>query len=108
MRNTMENGKVSFKGEKDMKTKYECEVCGQPFNNPIECQTHEANHFTGVEKLKYELIHSRNDICDYCDHSYYVYGCELDCNFDGCTYKNNYADFKPVEPIHNKRRTGGI
>ena len=92
-----------------MKIKYECEVCGELFDSLRRCRVHEASHFSGAEKIKYELIHTQEeDICDYCDNSYYVYGCEQDCEYDDCGFRNNYKDFIPIEPFHNKRTHGGV
>jgi hypothetical protein len=91
-----------------MTTKYVCDVCGREFGSPWVCRSHEASHFTGIERVKYDLIHDpEEDLCDYCDNSYYVYGCEQDCKFKGCSYNNNYIYFKPVEPFCNKRKHGG-
>ena len=91
-----------------MKVIYKCEVCGREFNSPLDCGHHEESHFSGSSKIKCELYLQGEDLCDYCEHSYYVYGCEQDCNYDKCSYKNNYKDFQPVEPLHNKRAHGGV
>lgn len=92
-----------------MKIKYECEVCGELFGSSRRCRMHEASHFSEVEKIKYELIHAQEeDICNYCANSYYVYGCEQDCEYDDCGFRNNYKDFIPTEPFHNKRAHGGV
>lgn len=90
-----------------MKTIYKCDVCGREFGSSWVCRSHEASHFSGVERMKYDLIHDQEeDICDYCDHSYYVYGCEQDCKFKDCCFKNDYKHFRPVEPFCNKRASG--
>lgn len=87
-----------------MKIKYECEVCGELFDSSRRCRVHEASHFSVAEKIKYGLIHTQEeDICDYCDNSYYVYGCEQDCEHKECSSINNYKDFIPVIQLHNKR-----
>ena len=92
-----------------MKIKYECDVCGREFGSSWVCRSHEASHFFGVERIKYDLCHNQEeDICDYCEHSYYVYGCEQSCQFKNCSVGNDYKDFKPVEPLHNKRAHGGV
>ncbi len=92
-----------------MTTKYVCDVCGREFGSPWVCRSHEASHFSGIERVKYDLVHDpEEDLCDYCDHSYYVYGCEQDCKFKDCAYNNNYQHFKPVEPFCNKRRNGVV
>ena len=88
---------------------YRCDICGAEFPSSYSCRMHEASHLTGEEEIKYMLIHSQEEyLCDYCDNSFYVYGCEEDCNFKDCAVKNNYKYFKPVEPLHNKRTSGGV
>ena len=93
-----------------MKIKYECNVCGQQFDSPTECEAHEHTHseldYNLVTKAALLLKIKQEDICDYCDNSYYVYGCEQDCEYDDCGFKNNYKDFIPTEPFHNKRTYG--
>ena len=92
-----------------MTTIYKCDVCGREFESSLVCRSHEASHFTGVERQKYDLIHDHEaDICDYCKHSYYVYGCEQDCDHKDCSMRNEYKDFVPAEPFHNKRAHGGV
>lgn len=92
-----------------MQTIYKCDVCGREFGSAWICRSHEASHFPDVERVKYELVHDKKeDICDYCDHSYYVYGCEQNCQFSTCSMTNNYKDFNPVEPFCNKRARGGV
>lgn len=93
-----------------MKTKYECDVCGQQFNSPEECDAHECTHL-GLDYnlvIKTALLIKQVDVCDYCDNSYYVYGCERDCEYKECSFINNYKDFAPTEPFHNKRAHGGV
>lgn len=81
-----------------MRIKYECEFCGELFESSRRCRVHEASHFSGVEKIKYELIHCNEEcICDYCANCYYVYGCERDCKFKDCNYSNGFKDFKLKE-----------
>ena len=92
-----------------MTTYYRCDHCGEEFRNARECRTHESSHYDGAEKIKYNLMYSSEEcICDYCEHSFYVYGCEQDCSYEDCRFLNNYKDFIPVEPFHNKRNNGGI
>lgn len=91
-----------------MTTKYICDVCGKEFGSSWVCRSHEAQHFSGVERIKYELDWKQEELCDYCANSYYVYGCEQDCKFNDCNYDNNHKDFIPVKPIHNKRECGGV
>ena len=59
-----------------------------------------------VDRIKYMIMLECKEVCDYCDRSYYVYGCERDCEYPNCTYDNNHKDFVPVEPLHNKRISG--
>ena len=90
-----------------MTTIYKCDICGKEFKSEFTCRHHESQHLDGIERVKYDLINAaRVDICDYCKNSYYVYGCERDCEYKKCSYKNNYENFIPVEPLHNKRITG--
>lgn len=92
-----------------MTTIYKCDKCGAEFRNSRECRQHESSHYEGAGKIKYDLMYSAEEhICDYCDHSYYVYGCEQDCEYKDCKYSNNYKDFVPVEPLHDKRQNGGV
>lgn len=93
-----------------MTTFYKCDFCDQIFRNSRECRKHESDHFHDVEKLKYILLNSHEeDICDHCSHSYYVYGCEFDCEYQTkCNSRNNYKNFVPVNPMHNKRKNGGV
>ena len=47
---------------------YKCDKCEAEFRNPHECRMHEAGHFHGIDKIKYDLIHNQEEnICDYCD-----------------------------------------
>ena len=88
---------------------YRCDFCGKEFTNSLKCELHEAEHLTNVEQVKDNLLHLQDEyICDYCDNSYYVYGYMGDCAHKDCDYKNNYKDFIPVEPLHNKHANGGI
>ena len=71
-----------------MKIVYECEYCGQQFYDKQTCINHEklcVNFRTG-------------NMCDYCDHAYYVYGCEFDCKYrNDCNILNRYKNFKRRE-----------
>lgn len=91
-----------------MTTKYICDFCEKEFSSEWICRTHELSHLSGADKVKYELYSQGKEVCDYCFNSYYVYGCEQDCNYSNCNYDNNHKDFIPVEPLHNKRRNGGV
>ena len=89
-----------------MTTIYKCDTCGQEFKSAKECRICEASHMNPVDKIKYMIMLECKEVCDYCDHSYYVYGCERDCEYPNCTYDNNHKDFVPVEPLDNKRISG--
>ena len=68
---------------------------------------YESSHLKKIDKIKYELTYFYNkDICDYCDCSYYVYGVERACEHKDCHHANNYKDFVPTEPLHDKSRYG--
>lgn len=55
---------------------YKCDYCGKVFENKSLCKWHEK------EKHK----------CHLCEHSYYAYGCEFNCerenNNKPCRFKN--------------------
>lgn len=89
-----------------MITIYRCDVCYREFDSPEGCRDHERTHFEGNNRIKYDLISANSDVCDYCQKSYYVYGCERDCDHKNCSIVNFYSDFEPVEPFHNKRISG--
>ena len=89
-----------------MTTIYKCDTCGQEFKSAKECRICEASHMNPVDRIKYMIMLECKEVCYYCDHSYYVYGCERDCEYPNCTYDNNHKDFVPVEPLHNKRISG--
>lgn len=61
--------------KKIMIPNWQCEFCGEVFNNKSLCEIHE------LEKHK----------CPTCEHAYYVYGCELNCdlinNHKNCKFK---------------------
>lgn len=89
-----------------MITIYRCDVCDREFDSLEECRDHERTHFEGNNRIKYDLISANSDVCDYCQKSYYVYGCERDCDHKNCSMVNFYSDFEPVHPFHNKRISG--
>ena len=89
-----------------MTTIYKCDTCGLEFKSPKECRMCEVSHMAPVDRIKCLIMLSCGNVCDYCDHSYYVYGCEQDCEYKDCRYSNNYKDFIPTEPLHDKRISG--
>jgi len=93
-----------------MTTVYKCDFCKKEFTNDYLCKLHELQHLKKIKQIKNELIQdSKINICDYCNNGYYVYGCEFDCGFiTECNSCNNYKNFVPVNPIHNKRHNGGV
>ena len=83
-----------------MKIRYECDYCHQQFDNEMVCRYHEIEHLNNVDRLKYDIQYIMcEDICQYCAHAYYVYGCELNCPCKNCCDANNYKDFVPVRNI---------
>ena len=78
-----------------MKIKYECDHCKVQFNSEQDCRIHEILHLQGLEELKYYAQYATDiNLCNYCDNVYYVYGCELNCEYKDCGPKNNYKHFK--------------
>ena len=73
-------------------------------------------HPFGIENetMKFfDRLQEYNDIVDltitYSDdtiESYYVYGCEVDCDCKECGYANMYKDFVPTKPLHDKSISG--
>lgn len=89
-----------------MTTIYKCDTCGQEFKSSKECMMCEASHMVPVDRVKCMIMFNCGNVCDYCDHSYYVYGCEQDCEYKDCRHSNNYKDFIPTEPLHDKSISG--
>lgn len=81
---------------------YKCDFCGKEFKKQTQCRVCEASHMNDIDRTKYLLMLNFQDICDYCEHSYYAYGIDRNCEHKNCTYANNYEDFTPTEPLHNK------
>lgn len=78
-----------------MKIIYECEYCKEQFNDASTCMAHEILHMCSNDKAKYYIQNVLGkDLCSYCEHAYYVYGCELSCNHNDCNQNNNYQYFK--------------
>lgn len=91
-----------------MTTIYRCDCCKKDFRSLKECRLHEASHMSSTERTKYLIMLECMDVCDFCEYSYYVYGCERDCVHNNCNRNNNYSDFVPVNPFHNKKISGGV
>lgn len=89
-----------------MKIIYKCDTCGREFRDPDECEIHETSHGTLVEDIKQAIISKHEELCDYCEYSYYVYNCERDCAYDDCRSRWRHPQFKPAHPLHNKRPKG--
>jgi hypothetical protein len=53
---------------------FKCDFCDETFSNKLKCRLHE------------ELEHK----CPNCIHSYYVYGCELNCHLENNNKKCNF------------------
>lgn len=78
-----------------MKILYECEYCHEQFNNKNTCMRHEESHLKDVDKFKYHVVYvNKEPLCKYCEHVYYVYGCEENCEYKDCSPMNCYKDFK--------------
>ena len=82
-----------------MQIKYVCDYCGNDFSTEEKCRQCEMSHLTDIEKLKYDIKYNQHkDLCDFCDHSFYVYGCEQDCQHTSeCMAKHKWAKFKYSE-----------
>lgn len=89
-----------------MTTIYKCDTCGREFKSSKECRMCEASHMVPVDRIKYMIMLNCESVCDYCDCSYYVYGCERDCEHKDCGHSNKYKNFVPTEPFHNKSISG--
>ena len=94
-----------------MKIIYQCEFCNKQFDNANICKYHEMLHLSTIDKFKYYICNIEGqDLCKYCNHIYYVYGCEPDCKFKDCTAQNNYQNFNPdisvttgIIPVKNNK-----
>lgn len=89
-----------------MTTIYKCATCGRKFKSSKECRICEVAYATLVDKIKYVIMPNRESVCDYCNNSYYVYGCEKDCEHRDCGHSNSYKDFVPTKPLHDKSIAG--
>ena len=82
-----------------MITIYKCEECGKQFtggNAFYNCLTHESVcKLDNNGKLKRELLKTLAEPCGYCNYSWYVYGCERECDKPQCNYMNDWKDFNP-------------
>ena len=71
-----------------MTTIYKCDTCGREFKSSKECKICEASHMTPIDRIKYMIpLNNRKMVCDYCDKSYYVYGCEVDLIAHGIPHR---------------------
>ena len=71
----------------------------------------ESKEFKNLEKYKQhafkETLVAANKVCDYCNNSYYVYGCERACQFETkCNRSNKYFYFQLVDLYHDKSIAG--
>ena len=69
---------------------YKCDYCGKIFQGVdafYDCQEHEEMH----KKDKYAdlKMNCDTDICDKCEHVYYVYNVEKNCKYAGQCDRNN-------------------
>ena len=90
-----------------MQIKYVGDCGGNDVATEEKCRQCEMSHLTDIEKLKYDIKYNQHkDLCDFCDHSFYVYGIERDCkNYYKCLNRN-FANFSPVIPFHDKSISG--
>lgn len=91
-----------------MKILYQCEYCKKTYDEHNTCLSCEMSHMSEHEKIKTKIHLNGELVCDYCEYSYYVYGCEVDCEHYDCHGQNGFKKFKPVDPLHNKRAHGGV
>lgn len=90
-----------------MQIKYVCDYCGNDFSTEEKCRRCEMSHLNDTEKLKYNIKYNQHkDLCDFCNHSFYVYGIERDCKNHVDCLKNDFANFSPVIPLHDKSIAG--
>ena len=87
---------------------FKCEYCGQVFNDTKTCLEHEISHYPCSEQKKKILAkcnYNGKTPCDYCDHAFYVYGCEFDCEYKTKCNRNEmwpYWVYKNQENKENK------
>lgn len=85
-----------------MNIKYECEICHSIFSDKQQCMEHEITHVLPNSKEKWILIGRQLNkpelVCEHCEYSYYVYGCEFDCQyyFKKCNARLNWPYWKPA------------
>lgn len=78
-----------------MKILYKCEYCNKQFDNQHQCAMHELSHLDEDASVRYYIQNiMRDSLCKYCTSVYYVYGCELNCDYRTCGPENNYENFK--------------
>lgn len=79
--------------------RYKCDYCGEMFKDYSACLLHEYEHQANAnDRARYLASHSmRKNLCDFCEHSYLVYGCEQSCAFlKECNFMNDYQKFAPA------------
>ena len=88
-----------------MKIRYECEKCKRQFDDKTTCALHETSHIEDdTERIKYFILrYTTEDICKYCSHVYYVYGCEPSCGVTDCCEANNYKCFIPLDILRPEK-----
>lgn len=89
---------------------YKCDFCGKEFTNEYLCRMHELYHTKKIKEIKNQLIRDNKiELCNYCANGYYAYGCEFNCeHVTECNSRNNYKDFIPVNPLHDRYKNGGV
>lgn len=81
------------------KTVYICEHCCRIFENKMDARRCEIQHEHRMpeliknENFLYELLKEHKDPCNYCSHTYYVYGTEWNCDcHDKC--RKMFQDYR--------------
>lgn len=81
-----------------MKILFACEFCGAIYETSrgaMKCEFSHSNLFLNDSNnlSNFCSFYLNKDICDFCKHAYYVYGCELDCQKKECQMNRNRPDF---------------
>lgn len=90
---------------------YSCNICGTGFSNSsdaircelkhiVESDGHDLDKIGATSSVFSGLFNKYNTVCNFCKHSYLVYGCELNCSKKECNFWNNYKDY-----IYDRERT---
>lgn len=74
---------------------YRCDVCKELYTSPDEAVQCELE-CKGWDSDVANIVAMAGDPCNYCQHAYYVYGCEFDCKYYNkeCNFTNKYIKFE--------------